>query len=337
LLAFVALVTACVVAGAVYLVTSDPNPDEHGLAGVVLAPRSQLGALAADAHVLVRNQSRADYGRVAVVADDDPGGPRALTPLRCTRVAYGRGAGMCLYDQGDVVHPVGLDVFDARFRVRHHLDLPGIASRARVAPDGRHGAATVFVSGDSYASASFSTRTYFFDLARGRRTADLEKFRVTRSGAVVDASDRNYWGVTFAADSNTFYATLGTGGRTFLIRGNLRARTAKTIHPDVECPSLSPDGTRVAYKLRRTGDALGSASWRIHVLDLRSGRDVALAERRNVDDQVIWVDNATVGYAIPHPAVNVDADDVLTVPADGSGRPSVMIEAAASPVMVPAG
>src|SRR6185312_2628221 len=125
------------------------------------------------------------------------------------------------------------DVFDARFRVRHHLDLPGIASRARVAPDGRVGASTVFVAGDSYASASFSTRTEFFDLVHGHRITDLEKFRVTHDGKVVDNTDRNYWGVTFAADSNRFYATLGTGGRTYLIRGNLRERTARVIRDDV--------------------------------------------------------------------------------------------------------
>ena len=40
----------------------------------------------------------------------------------------------------------------------------------------------------------------------------------------VESVDRNYWGVTFAADSNTFYATLLTNGHTYLIKGDLARR-----------------------------------------------------------------------------------------------------------------
>src|SRR3712207_7448541 len=50
------------------------------------------------------------------------------------------------------------------------------------------------------------------------------------------------------------YATMATGGRvaqvgnrggTHLIEGSVSGRTAKVIHDNVECPSLSPDGTRI--------------------------------------------------------------------------------------------
>lgn len=34
------------------------------------------------------------------------------------------------------------------------------------------------------------------------------------------------------------------------MRGDVTARTLTTVHRNVECPSLSPDGTRVAYKKR---------------------------------------------------------------------------------------
>jgi hypothetical protein len=71
---------------------------------------------------------------------------------------------------------------------------------------------------------------------------------------VVDAPNVNFWGITFARDSDRFYATMATGGRvaeiganggTHLIEGSVAARTAKVIHDNVECPSLSPDGTRI--------------------------------------------------------------------------------------------
>ena len=78
--------------------------------------------------------------------------------------------------------------------------------------------------------------------------------------------------MTFAADGDTFYATLATAGKTHLIKGSLRNRRARTLRSNVECPSLSPDGTRVAYK-KRVGT--GDNPWRLHVLDLATMRDTA--------------------------------------------------------------
>ena len=45
-----------------------------------------------------------------------------------------------------------------------------------------------------------------------------------------------------------------------------------TIHSDAECPSLSPDGTRVAYKKRLS--RLGP--WDLVVLDLATGIETPL-------------------------------------------------------------
>ena len=81
--------------------------------------------------------------------------------------------------------------------------------------DGRYGATTTFVTGDSYAKpGEFSTRTLIIDMRRGESIADLETFTVWREGRVVDAADVQFWGVTFARDSDHFYATLATGGKT---------------------------------------------------------------------------------------------------------------------------
>ncbi|GGO28545.1 TolB-like translocation protein [Microbispora bryophytorum] len=56
----------------------------------------------------------------------------------------------------------------------------------------------------------------------------------------------------------------------------------------MECPSLSPDGTRIAFKKRAAG-LPEDAPWRLYVLDLRTMRETPVAERRGVDDQAVWL------------------------------------------------
>ena len=67
------------------------------------------------------------------------------------------------------------------------------------------------------------------------------------------------------------------------------------------------------------------------MLDLSTGQDVALAETRSVDDQVEWLDNTSLLYAIPR-AGSATAD-VWVVSADG-GEPQVLIPGASSPAVV---
>jgi hypothetical protein len=167
----------------------------------------------------------------------------------------------------------GATVFDGDFQPLHQLRLSGVPSRVRVAPDGRRAAITVFVSGHSYAASDFSTRTSFVDLRTGELVLDnMETFTVRRDGDVIKAADFNFWGVTFARDGNRFYATLGTRGQTYLIEGNLERREARVVHAGIECPALSPDNTRVAFK-KRTGGVITAVTWRLSVLDLATGRN----------------------------------------------------------------
>ena len=63
-----------------------------------------------------------------------------------------------------------------------------------MSPNGRLGAMTTFVSGDSYSSpGAFSTRT---DAGRpapaGRTIADLERFAVTKDGQRIHSQDFNF-------------------------------------------------------------------------------------------------------------------------------------------------
>ena len=114
----------------------------------------------------------------------------------------------------------------------------------------------------------------------------------------------------------------------------------------MECPALSPDGTRLAFKKRNPGPTI---TWRVAVLDLATMKEHVLAERRDVDDQVAWLDDATVMYglagdvsgrsaeAIGVPILGTAAPiaaDTWTVAADGSGKPALLVKGAWSTVPV---
>jgi Tol biopolymer transport system component len=124
-------------------------------------------------------------------------------------------------------------------------------------------------------------------------------------------------------DSNRFYATLGTGDHHYLVEGDVAKREVRVLRDGVECPSLSPDGTQIAFKSR-----IGNNRWRLHVLDLASLHDHAVAETRSIDDQAEWLDDGTLAYS--------DATNVYTVPADGSGEARLLVKDATSPVRLAA-
>jgi hypothetical protein len=326
--AIVILVAAlCALGGTAYVVvaaTSSKDPTPATLSGTK-HQAARLAPVAAGPQpdsVLVRavDPERANLeGKIYRVSATGGGTPKALKDPACLRFYEAGGSALCL-----TVARSGVDfrakVLDGDGTVRHTLTLLGVPSRARVSPNGELGAMTTFVTGDSYTSpGKFSTRTNIVDMVKGRTIVDLEKFTVTKDGKQIRSQDFNFWGVTFAKDSDEFYATLATGDHHYLVHGRVSTRSVAVLRDNVECPSLSPDGTRIAYK-RRDGKPW---RWRLHVLDLRTGADVATAERRPIDDQAEWLDNARVLYGI--------GTDVFVVPADGGGRVQRFLADAASP------
>jgi hypothetical protein len=262
------------------------------------------------------------YAHVALAPLDGPGRTRKITGLTCERIYFAARRGLCLITQHGLLQS-GYEarITGANLKPRRKLRLAGLPSRARISPDGRYGATTAFVTGHSYASDNFSTKTVLIDMARGKVLADLEKdFTVIRNGKQIKEVDFNFWGVTFARKKGRFYATLKTGDRTYLLEGDVRARRARVLHENVECPSISPDNTRLAYK-KWLGDR-----WRLHVLDLATMKETPLAEERPVDDQVEWLDDDHVLYGL--------APDTWAVPADGTGAPRKFLSKALSPAVV---
>ncbi|MFF1479539.1 TolB family protein [Streptomyces sp. NPDC058301] len=263
---------------------------------------------------------------LATVPAADPSGPRTASGVKCLRFYAAAGTGVCLRaERGTVRDGYGAVILDARLEERAHYSLPGIPTRARVSPSGHLAAWTVFVGGDSYAGTDFSTRTAILDTRTGELTKTLEDFTIERDGHPYHASDVNFWGVTFADDEH-FYATMATGRKTYLVRGDLPARKVTTLRTNLECPSLSPDGTRLAFKKRVPG-LPADAPWRLYVLDLATMRETPLAEPRSVDDQLVWQDDHTVTYSLPGDY----GADLYTLPADGTGAPRRLLTAGLAP------
>src|SRR5581483_5576980 len=322
-LVFLVLVAACVAAGATSLALAVAQAhSSHPPDGVrVLSSSAHLSSSLGPV-ILFRNTiPDKTFGKVAFASLKDPD-VRTVTGLTCDRVYYARGNGLCLRALGAFSSKYEAEIFNADFVVRKTFSIPGIPSRARISADGRLGAMTTFVNGDSYAPGNFSTRTQIVDMRTGDVLGNLEQFTVLRDGKRFKKQNFNFWGVTFARDDQHIYATLGSGADTYLVGGTIRSRTLRVLTTHLECPSLSPDGTRIAFK-----QSLNShGSWRLYVLDLATMKRHPLAEPNSVDDQVEWLNDTTVLYW--------RGDDVWRLPADGSGHPAVFVKDASSPTVV---
>lgn len=295
--------------------------------GTPEAVAALLVAPPARPYLMVRSTASDDtWRRLLLVPLEAPAGAGYATALACERAYFAGNRGVCLVEEG-IVTRYYADVFDEHFTRLHRLPLTGLPSRTRVSADGRRAGITVFEHGHSYAEAGFSTRTTIVDTVAGRVLGDLEQFTIWRDGKRFHAVDFNFWGVTFAQESNRFFVTLASGGIKYLIEGNVDAREGRVLRTGVECPSLSPDNTQIAYK-----HMVGRAGmWQLRVYDLQTGADTALTrETRSVDDQVDWLDTDHVMYHI----TGSRGADIWVLRTDGTEPPKILRQYAYSPAVV---
>ncbi|MEV8373106.1 hypothetical protein AB0P21_10245 [Kribbella sp. NPDC056861] len=311
-------------AGILYVVQARTGPTVN--ARPVVSGRLTL----ASGNLYVTNLAEGpDQGKLAAASVTAPDGPRQVGELRCDRFATARSTSICLRTKPGSLPPLTeMLVLGRELDVVHQETLPGTPSRARVSPDGKIVNWTLFVTGDSYAASGFSTRSGFYDLEKKKLTKSIEELPVFVNGKRYYASDINYWGITFGADGDHFYVTMASKGKTYLIEAHLKKFRGEAIAENVECPSLSPDGERIAYKQKQP-----DGSWRLAVLGLDSLNIKYPPEDRAIDDQPLWRGNYTLLYALRRG----NSSDVWSVPVAPIGKPTLLVPDAASPALASAG
>ena len=185
---------------------------------------------------------------------------------------------------------------------------------------------TTFVNGDSYNARELLDRARsIVDLRTGDDSRQPRGLHgPTRRRASSTRRNFNFWGVTFARTTTASTRRSATGERPTWSQGEARVATAAGADDGVECPSLSPDGTRIAFK-QQVGDSHGSLAHLRPRPDDHEAR-APLAETRSVDDQVEWLDDNRILYWRD--------TGIWVVHADGSGKPAVFVRQASSPSVI---
>jgi hypothetical protein len=268
-------------------------------------------------------------GILSNVSLSAPEKPRTITSQECERVYAAAGTVACLRPV-DVFVATRLVIFDSGLRERRSISLNGFPNLTRVSPSGRMVAWTLFVDkshhrGTRAAPPNLFPHTGIFDTRTGQTAESLNDFAATVDGRPYQATDITYSSVTFI-DDNRFYASMSTGDHHYLVEGDFAAKTVRTLTDNIECPSLSPDGTRIAFLAAVGGDP--EQGWRLSVLDVATKQITPLAETRSVDDQATWLDDNTIAYGIQR---SDGINDVWAVPADGTGKPWLLVPEANSP------
>lgn len=333
ILALVAVVLVVAVGVGWYVVRAAGNQRAQ-VASAPTVASTDLGAATAGPHIVFRSTlPGARYAQVAVVPLTDPDGPRAFTDATCDQLDTVGTTTSCLRVVREVATRYEASVLDSTWRDTSTWALPGIPSRSRISPDGGLVATTAFVNEQACSKVGMSTETRIHR-SDGTDLGTLEEYALTVDGKAYTAADRNFWGVSFV-DDDTFYATgtSASANATWLLKGSVSARTLTALRTGADTPSVSPDGTRVAYKKLVRTDAAKKV-WAFAVLDLSTGTETVYDVTTGADDQVEWLDGTTILYGLARAdepgTTDVWSLDIGTLAA----TPTVLIPGAWSPAVV---
>ncbi|MDY7104425.1 MAG: hypothetical protein S0880_24830 [Actinomycetota bacterium] len=323
-----AAIVGLAVAGSIgYVVLVD-----HRVGGLAVdAPAPDAAAMDERRAVVYVSEARDHPSALAVWNGD---GPPTVTDRRCDRVHAAGSRAVCVRGDGAVTGSIDAAVLDENLVEVLSFGGAGRPSRARVATDGRRVAYTTFVEGHSYLDeGGFSTVTAIVDVPSGLHT-NLEAYTLVRDGRPWSPTDVNFWGVTFAPDSDRFWATVSSGGRTWLVEGDAPERRLEVVAADAECPSASPDGSRLVYKQRRPGGFGRPDEFVLVVHDVATGERHRLEAAGHVDDQVEWLDDDTILFG----RIGTDGrSTVWSLDLDDPDGARPFLRDASSPAVVSAG
>lgn len=317
---------------------SEPAPD--GVAedepDLEAGPAVEESTLGPGATLFVNRVPGDEYGRLSIRNAD---GTRTTRQKRCERLHVAGGVLSCLESNETLLNTGILRVFtlDVADNASSVADRNiGLPSRTRVSEDGRFVTLTSFVTGHSYLeTGAFATETLIVDLEDITNFAwNLEDYAVigTDDPKQYSGPESNYWGVSFVPDSTEFYVTHGLGDSMSILRGDALTHEMWPVISDGSCPSVSPDGRSVVFK--ELIDASGSVTFQLVVVDIETGKRRILAETRHVNDQVEWLDNDTILYAIEREDSEAvqPTFDIWSLDLDGTG-PELYLPFASSPAV----
>jgi dipeptidyl aminopeptidase/acylaminoacyl peptidase len=269
---------------------------------------------------------REAYGRLAYMGLA-PGAKPRLAPLSCVRMHYAGGRGLCATQETRDVDMLNVAyVFDRTLQRGPRVELDGIATRLRVAPDGRLGAITTYAEEETPEGERLATRTRIVNMRTAQVMTDLREFRIENLNLPPISGPIDFASVAFERDGDRFFATLSTGTERYLVAGSVSERRVSTIRTGVSSEALSPDGRRLAVK--RLLPTRGY--WQLAVIDLTTWQERDLQQGpRSVDDQVEWLDDGHVMYH----DVDGESTALWVLPIDGINPPSVLIKDAYSGVV----
>lgn len=218
-----------------------------------------------------------------------PTGSANVAELQCERVYAAGGTGVCLRKNNALTYSA--TILDRQLTSIGTFPLSGLPSLARVSPSGRMVAWSSFEQGSTY-SGAFATRTAILD-TQSESLTDPAEFTL-KIGKKDEKGARQLWGITFA-DDNRFYATAEVGDTRYLVAGDIAARTLESVARDVTSPAVSPDGAQVAFVRKVKTDG---GHWQLFVMDLGTGTERPLSDRRGITDQPVWLGPERVGYVV---------------------------------------